>query len=442
MLINLKNIFYGLPRHHVILSAVLLLIALALALSPNTASSSLSSEKVLEAASMPIALPLLSDIRTKEELVPQWHSFIIEEGDTLSTLFETADLGQSTLKELYNIDKKYLKPLETIRPKQAIDLLIKSDNQLQGLRYQKDKETLLEIYRNSIDEFKGSLVSFPQDKEHHYAQGEINSSFYLAAKQQGLSDKTIMNLAKIFAYDIDFVMDIRKGDKFKVVYEKLYINGEHIKDGDILAAEFTVRNKTLTALRYENSKGDIGFYTPEGRSIKKEFLRTPVDFTRISSKFNPNRLHPIFKTKRPHNGVDYAAPTNTPVYAAGSGRVSFVGTKGGYGKTVIIDHGNSQQTLYAHLNKYARKVKKGTRVSQGQSIGYVGSTGWATGPHLHYEFRIKGKHKDPLKVTQSMTNKMPLKELYRFREESKTLLSMLVDKRGVIAYVDNTSINL
>ena len=206
-----------------------------------------------------------------------------------------------------------------------------------------------------------------------------------------------MELAGIFGWDIYFALNIRRGDHFTVVYDQLYLDGKKIGNGDILAAEFVNQGQVYRAVRYEKPNGTADYYTPDGNSMRKEFLRTPVAFTRISSRFSLGRYHPILNRIRAHKGVDYAAPTGTPIKATGDGRVAFRGRKGGYGNVVILDHGRGYSTLYGHMSRFARGERVGTRVHQGQVIGYVGSTGMATGPHLHFEVRADGVTTDPVR---------------------------------------------
>jgi murein DD-endopeptidase MepM/ murein hydrolase activator NlpD len=239
-----------------------------------------------------------------------------------------------------------------------------------------------------------------------------------------MSDKLVMSLAGIFAWDVDFVLDIRKGDDYYVVYEEIYQDGKYVTSGDIVAAEFNNNGRTFRAVRYVDSDGRTDYYTPEGRSLRKAFIRAPVDFTRISSAFNPNRRHPILNTIRAHKGVDYAAPSGTPIKAAGDGKIIFRGRKGGYGNCVIIQHGGNITTLYAHMSKFA-KAGLNSRVRQGDTIGYVGHTGLATASHLHYEYRLNGVHRNPRTVPLPQAD--PIKEEYRadFLAKAEPLLSEL-----------------
>jgi len=247
------------------------------------------------------------------------------------------------------------------------------------------------------------------------ASSTIENSLFLAGQSAGLSDSVIMELANIFGWDIDFALDIRTGDQFSVVYEEKYLDGEKIKDGDIIAAEFINSGESFRAVRYTDSKGETDYYSQNGRSMRKPFLRAPVDFARISSRFNLKRKHPLLNRIRAHKGVDYAASTGTPIKSSGSGKIIHRGTKGGYGRTIIVKHGTRYSTLYAHMHKYAKNTQVGKRVKQGQIIGYVGKSGLATGPHLHYEFRVNGVHRNPLTVKLPDAAPLPKSEMQRFK---------------------------
>ena len=235
----------------------------------------------------------------------------------------------------------------------------------------------------------------------------------------------ILELAHIFGWDIDFALEIRKGDRFKLVWEEHWVQNRHAGDGPILAAEFVNQGRTYQALRYIGKDGRADYYSPDGKHLRKQFLRTPVDFARISSHFNPRRLHPVFKQVRPHRGVDYAAPTGTPVYAAGDGTVTHRGWKGGYGRVIFIRHGVRYTTVYAHLSRYAKGLRVGSKVTQGQIIGRVGRSGVATGPHLHYEFRIDGVHQNPVKLRFPSLNPLRYAELADFRQQTWPMLIAL-----------------
>lgn len=258
------------------------------------------------------------------------------------------------------------------------------------------------------------------------ANATIEYSLFGAASEAGISDNMIMELAEIFGWDVDFVRDIRTGDSFKVIYEQyLGNNGAVLKEGNILAAEFTNKQEKYTAIRYEQDNGEIGYFAPDGSSMKGTFLKSPMRFSRVSSGFSRKRFHPILKKWRSHKGVDYAARTGTPIRSVANGKVIFRGTKGGYGRTIVLSHGGKYTTLYAHMSKYSSTVRSGSAVKQGQIIGYVGATGLATGPHLHYEFRVNGIHRNPLTYKTPKATSVAKAELAKFSSLAEQQLAAL-----------------
>jgi murein DD-endopeptidase MepM/ murein hydrolase activator NlpD len=362
-----------------------------------------------------------------KENAPKWHQFTVKEGDTLASLFDKADISPQELHTLVSSDRKLKRKLTHLVPGQFVAFKASPDgSKLFEVVHKQDLLTSLRVERNSDDKFQYQVQTREYDKRVTHAIAEIKSSLFEAALDAGLSNSVTMDLAYIFGWDVDFALDIREGDKFKVIYEELYLDGKKVRDGDILAAEFINQGREFKALRYTDASGNADYYTPEGRSMRKAFLRTPVDFTRISSRFG-KRYHPILKTKRAHKGVDYAAARGTPIRAAGDGKVIYKGRRGGYGKAIIIKHGTRYSTLYAHMNNYNRHVRLGRYVKQGQIIGYVGSTGRATGPHLHYEFRVNGVHRNPLTVRLPQAESIKKK----YRED------FMLETRGLLAQLDN-----
>lgn len=347
----------------------------------------------------------------------------IAKGESLARIFAAQGLDAALLHRIVNSGKE-AQSLARIRPGQTLRFLFDDTGELVRLDLQRSR---IESLRVTIadDAIKVETVNKEVEKRIASAAGVIESSLFADGQKAGLSDGLIMELATIFGWDIDFALEIRAGDQFRLLYEEHYLDGEKLRDGAILAAEFTNRGTTHNAVRYENSNGDIGYYDDTGHSKRRAFIRTPIKFARISSGFNPKRWHPVLKRWRSHKGVDYAAPTGTPVKATGDGRVVFRGRKGGYGKTVIIEHAGRYTTLYAHLSGYSKRSATGNRVKQGQVIGYVGRTGLASGPHLHYEFRIGGVHKNPLKVKLPKTLPLKESELAKFREQTAPLLARL-----------------
>ena len=330
-----------------------------------------------------------------------WRSVTVRAGDNLSQIFARFDLPTRQMYQLLQSCKE-AKSLETLHPGQVIKVrLNQQDDQpvLQELIFQTSKLDGLHIVREKEDVFKAAPLQKQIEIRSAFAVGLVGNTLYGSAKKAGLSDKLILRLGDIFGWKLDLSHDISSGDAFLVIYEQEYIDGEKVRDGDILAAELMNRGKTYRALAFRDEKRQLRYYTPEGQSLKQAFMRNPVHFSRISSHFTSSRWHPVLGVKRPHRGVDYAAPRGTPIKASGDGIVEFKGRKSGYGNTVIINHGRGYTTLYAHMSRFKKGLRKGAKVAQGNVIGYVGRTGLATGPHLHYEFRINGVHKNPITVT-------------------------------------------
>lgn len=364
------------------------------------------------------------------ETPSEWQEIIVKRGDTLSSIFGRlkiySDLGPVMASA------KELDLLELIRPGQRLRLRI-NEAGLEELIYESTKLEQLHAVKTK-EGFFSKLSVQPLEARQFIASGTINQSLFLAGRRSGLSDKLIMQLAGIFGWDIDFALDIREGDSFTVIYEQHYLNGDKLQDGEIIAAEFINQGKIFRAIQHTTENDQTDYYTPEGRSLRGQFLRTPVNFARITSQFNRKRKHPILNRFRKHKGVDYAAPTGTPVKATSNGKVIFRGRKGGYGKTVILKHGSVYTTLYAHMSRYARNTKAGGRVKQGQIIGYIGKSGLATGPHLHYEFRVNGAHRDPLKVRFPKAKALPKSELAKFEVAGERIQAQIdLYKRTLVA---------
>ncbi len=316
-------------------------------------------------------------------------------GDTLASLFSRYGLSAATLAKLQVT--KHGKQLARIRPGQTLTLYIDDKKNLQRLVLPLDVKHSLHLIREH-NNFRSTKISEKLETRLNSAEASITNSLFLAGKRSGLSDDLIMQMVDIFGWDIDFALDIRTGDRFTLIFEELYRAGEKVANGSIVAAEFVNRGKAIRAIRYTDASGHSDYYTPNGHSLRKAFLRSPVKFSRISSRFNLRRKHPVLHRVRAHRGVDYAAPRGTPIRATGDGKIAFASRKGGYGKTLIIRHGSTYSTLYAHLHRFARGIRGGKSVRQGQLVAYVGSSGLATGPHLHYEFRVRGRHRNPLTV--------------------------------------------
>ncbi len=360
-------------------------------------------------------------------LVPQEASIaspveiIVRRNDTLDAIFRrlSLDLGDlSAIRNLPGIRQSldYLKPGDSIK-------LTRKDGEVRELTRRVSETQTLNVVRSDAG-FTARLSDNPVETRVRTAVATIDSSLFQAAESADISDAVALKLANVFAWDIDFVLDIREGDHFTAVYEQIYQDGKYLRDGELLAAEFVNDGKAYRAVRFVQG-GSVGYYTPQGQPMRKAFLRAPVEFTRVSSAFNPHRLHPILNTIRGHMGTDYAAPIGTPVHAAGDGRVSFEGLRGGYGNAIMLAHGGNVSTLYGHLSRFARNVHVGSHVQQGEIIAYVGMTGLATGPHLHYEYLIDGVHKNPEIVHLPGAEPLRADAMQQFQLATAPLLAQL-----------------
>ncbi len=368
--------------------------------------------------------------QSMQSLSTIWQEHKIKSGESLSSIFSANELPKLDLYKIIHANDISYQFTEIIQGK---SLLIGLDlsGKLSHLIYRKSIFEELKATRIEDGSFNVKLITKPIDRLIKNAKGTIHSSLFIDGKNAGLSDNIIMQLANIFAWDVDVAFSLREGDKFSVIYEDLYIDNTMVGAGNILAAELISHGKAIRAVRYEAIDGKASYYTPSGDNMRKAFLRTPIDFARISSRFNLKRKHPVLNRIRAHKGVDYAASSGTPIKAAGEGKIIFRGYKNGYGNVVILQHGQTYSTLYAHMSKFKQGQRTGYRVNQGDTIGYVGKTGLASGPHLHYEFRINGAHRNPLTV--KLPNASPIINKYKadFLDMSGPLFEQLKELNSV-----------
>ncbi len=362
--------------------------------------------------------PVQTGIPFKPTAGTEWQTVKIKAGDTLSTIFADLGIDQQTVRDI----KLKSKMLGRLKPGQKLSLKLNSDNQLQRLEFKVSQRENLIITKVG-KRYQATLEKIIPERSIKSAHIRIQHSLYMAAKHASISEKVILQLIDIFGWDIDFTRDIQPGDTLDIVYEAFSIDNEPAGIGNVMYAKIKNNGKIYAAVRYTNPKGVTHYYTPAGNSLHKAFLRTPVKYSHISSLFNLARFHPILHRIRAHRGVDYAAARGTPVKSAGDGTVVFTGQKGGYGNVVIIKHSDTYETLYAHLDHFAARMHPGKQVSQGDIIGYVGSTGLADGPHLHYEFHINGVHQNPLSAKIPRTLPLPKAYLADFRKKTKLLLA-------------------
>lgn len=353
-------------------------------------------------------------------------TIIVKKNDNLTNIFNKLKINKEDLYKIINnkITNSYIKK---IKPGQELTISYdKSSGKLQQLTYALDKLNIFSIKQDPKNSEKiiGKEEKLDVTPKETFAILQIKSSLFEDAAKQDLPMDIVFQIMDIFAWDIDFAQDLRVGDTVEILYRDYLLDGEKHSTGPVLAVNFHNNNKTYSAIRHEHD-GEANYYTPEGLSLRKAFIRTPVKFTRISSKFNLGRNHPLLHKIRAHRGVDYAAPTGTPIKAAGDGKIIHYGRKGGYGKAVVIEHGRKYTTLYAHMSRYNSKLRRGSQVKQGQIIGYVGSTGLATGPHLHFEFRVDGEHKNPLTVPLPKAKPIENKHKIQYIDNANKLLAKL-----------------
>jgi len=386
------------------------------------------TEIALKASRESAPVNQLEDVIAPEPQEPeiQWESVTVENGDSLAKIFKRKGYSASDLHYMMQSNEK-IELLKKIRPGHTLEFASNDDSSFLGLRYPYSPSETLQVTKLADKEFDVAVDEKAIEFKTRFATATISSSFYNAGKEAGLPDGVIMELAGVFEYDIDFALEIRKDDSFSVLYEEKFIDGEKVGYGNILSAEFTNQGDSFAAVRYTDTNDRTAYYTPEGKALRKSFLRAPLQFNYVSSNFNPKRFHPIQKRVKPHRGVDYRAPIGTPVRAAGDGRVTNSAYNKYNGNYVFIKHGNNITTKYLHFSK--RSVKAGERVKQGQIIGYVGSTGMSQAPHLHYEFVVNGVHRNPRTVKLPHAAPVPKDEMERFREQSKPLMAQLETER-------------
>ena len=390
-------------------------------------SSATSPTKIFEISELNLVFNSTAISTAPEQAKPKtplMQELTIKSGDNLSSVFDRMGLNDRDIYELFD-GSKSAKDLRSISPGQKMEFLV-DKGKLQALKYYKNTLDSLTFTRTETG-FTSQQISLKPEVKRSFRQGTISSSLFLAGKQAGLPTNLTMELADIFGYDVDFAQDIQKGDQFKVMFEEQYLDNKKIGTGVILSAEFTNAGKTYRAVRYTSKDGSTRYYAPDGKGLNKAFLRMPVDFARISSGFSLNRLHPVLNTIRAHKGTDYAAATGTPIHSTGDGKITFAGRQGGFGNCIVIQHGQGYETLYGHMSKFGKGIATGTRVSQGQVIGYVGMTGLASGPHVHYEFHVNGQVRNPVTVELPKSVGIAVNEKDRFSSATQTLVAQLQD---------------
>ncbi|MDC0598727.1 M23 family metallopeptidase [Gammaproteobacteria bacterium] len=444
---SIKQLIHaGLPKKHLLAISILLacLLILLVPTKPSATSIDITNEKT---ATINLTSTLSQsdfEIPAQEAIAPEpiedlteagtRHIAEVRSGDNLSLLFTRVGL---TPQDVYKVSHSGPDAdiLTELFPGYTLAFDIAENNQLKQLEV---ITSPLESYLFTLNDqasFDSEHIIHSPEIRLNFKETSIQDSLFMAAQRGGISAPITMEIAGVFGGVIDFLLDTREGDTFNVLYEEKYFDNEFIGNGSILATQFTNQGETFTALRYINANGEVGYFNPEGESMRKAFLRNPVDFVRITSSFNPSRRHPILNTIRAHKGTDYAAPRGTPVVATSDGRVTWAARNGSFGNLVVIQHGERFETKYAHLSSYARGVRNGARVTQGQVIGYVGTTGGATGPHLHYEFLMDGVHRNSRTIHDRLpkAESIPEDEMQRFHFQTSPLLARLSAFRPTIA---------
>ena len=402
---QIKLIFSSYPRRHLYLLLVGIIFLISMTLFSNIKIDSNSPKEALFSQVSMEELDLDSDVEVETSNFIKLKRAEIKRNDSLFSILKRLGIEEKNIVTLVNSDRSNL--LAQIKIGKTLEVGISDFNKVISLNYIKDFKSGVRA-KKSGEVYEIEEYELNTEKYRVFKNIEINNSLYVDGLKEGLPDSVIMDLVYIFGWDIDFVHDIRPGDSYSLIYEEVFVNGEKKLDGDILIAEFINRDRTHTAIRYKLQNGFSEYFSLEGRNVKKAFLRSPVKFSYISSSYNLKRRHPILHKIRAHTGVDYAASRGTPVRTTGDGTVVFADKKGGYGNLVEIKHTEDYSTRYAHLNKFHSKIKVGEKVKQSETIGYVGRTGTATGDHLHYEFRVNGKHTNPLTV--KLPNAKPIHE--------------------------------
>ena len=392
------------------------LISILLIYIDFTAEKPQKVEEITISKDLPIGLPLIKNKQIHE----------VKKGDSLSVIFEDKNVPLNTAYKIFNFDKNNL--LSSIMPGDVMEF-----NYIGEVLYSIEiiKDEVNSIFINTENEISIKKIKKETQTITSFGYGAILNSFYKDAKNVGIPDSIIMDFAYIFGWDIDFIFDVRKGDKFFVIFETDYSEGERVSSGDIIFAEFINKDEKYIAQRFYDNVQGKQYFNENGDNVKKAFLRAPLDFAYISSHFNPNRMHPILHKIKAHNGVDYAAKRNTPVKASGDGVISFIGRQSGYGRTIEIKHGGNIKTLYAHLERFNSKLKVGSKVKQGEIIAYVGDSGQATGPHLHFEFWQGQVRTDPVKVKLPSAQPVNKGQIEEFRNLLDSSLKKLNEYNSI-----------
>jgi len=399
----------------------------AFGIAPQALPLNVPITEVIEEVALPATLESSEDAAANS--LPLWQVDQVRRDDTLSSLLDRINIHNPEAVAFLRQAPEARAFATQLRPGHPLLTKTTPQGELLELQFQIDVNHAL-VVKKSANGYQAQEMPLILENRVLVKSAEIRSSLFAATDEADIPDQVAMQLADIFSSEIDFNLDLRKGDRFTVVYEASFSNGELVKTGRVLSTEFINQGKALSAVLYRDPNDRENYYTPDGKSLHKAFLRSPLEFSRISSGFSLARFHPILQTWRAHKGVDYAAPIGTRVKAVADATVTFVGIQGGYGNVVILQHASGISTVYGHLSRFASGLRKGQKIAQGEAVGFVGMTGLATGPHLHYEFRVHGEHRDPLKVALPTAVPLPAELRADFNEQSQPLVAQLDLLRG------------
>jgi murein DD-endopeptidase MepM/ murein hydrolase activator NlpD len=402
-------------------------IVAAFGIAPKELPLNVPTAEVTENVALPETLGAAGEVAANA--TPLWHIDQVRRDDTLSSLLDRINIRNSEALTFLRQAPDARALATQLRPGRTIVTKTTAEGELLELQFQNDANHAL-VVKKSSDGYQAIEEPLALENRILIKSAEIHSSLFASTDAADIPDQIALQLANIFSSEIDFNLDLRKGDRFTVVYEASYSNGELINTGRVLGTEFINQGNAHRAILYRDADGRENYYTPDGKSLQKAFLRSPLEFSRISSGFTLARFHPVLQTWRAHRGVDYAAPVGTRVKAVADATVSFVGGQGGYGNVVILQHVGGISTVYGHLSRFAPGLRKGQKIAQGEAVGFVGMTGLATGPHLHYEFRVHGEHRDPLKVALPNAVPLSIERLADFSRQAQPLVAQLDLLRG------------
>lgn len=393
----------------------------AFGIAPQTLTGSIPTETILEEISLPAVMGADSTQVTAQNF---WYKDFVRRDDTLQSILSRLNIRNRDAHDFIRNDQTASEIAKALIPGKQIEAETDIDGNLVSFEYQLNADQYITI-RKTTSGYEAEKQLHQFEVRPILKSANITSSLFGATDAANIPDHVAIQVADIFESEIDFHTDLRRGDRFNVIYEGSYHQGELLKTGDVLAVEFVNNGKTFRAIGYRGNDKQMQYYTPDGKSLHKSFLRSPLEFTRVSSGFSVARFHPVLQRMRAHKGVDMAAPTGTRIKASGDAVVDFVGRKGGYGNVIVLKHNNGVSTVYGHLSRFAAGLHRGAKVSQGEIIGFVGMTGTATGPHLHYEFLLNGKHYDPMKVALPKSNALEARNKPEFDRISNQLTAQL-----------------